>query len=291
MENITLEEFLIKNTNINKEFIRDFFSIQKDEQYNKYKPFIIDLDIITYWLNSRKDVLKNTLKHTYIKNIDYILLQVNLKQDNHGGNNKELILLTSECFKNLCMVSKTKNSKMVRSYYIELEKLIDKYKDVIINTMKNEIKSKNRQIEVLLNDLKKNDLPNGNHVYIFKEIDEFNITYYRIGQTKSLKKRFSNHNSSSIHKKELLFKIKTNDKKYLENCLLTLLDKYRYNKEKDFFKTTISKIEKAIKLCSDAIINFNCFKCNNNNDKEKFNDHLLNYHLYPRKKLLFKLDL
>jgi len=77
MENITLEEFLIKNTDINKAFICDFFCIQKDEQYNKYKPFTIDLDIINYWLNSRKGVLKSTLKNTYIENIDYILLQVN----------------------------------------------------------------------------------------------------------------------------------------------------------------------------------------------------------------------
>jgi phage anti-repressor protein len=294
MENITLEEFLIENTNINKEFIRDFFGIQKDEKYNEYKPFTIDLDIVTYWLKSTKGVLKSTLKHTYIKNLDYILLEDNLKQDNdtHGGHNKELILLTSECFKNLCMASRTKNSKLVRSYYIELEKLVDKYKDVIIKTMKKEIKTKNRQIEVLLNDLKNDDLPDGDHVYIFKEKDEFGITYYRIGQTKNLKKRFSTHNSSSVHKKELLFKIKTNDKEYLESCLLTLLDKYRYKNEKDFFKTTISKIEKAIKMCNEAIIEFDCFECDNdNNDKETFNEHLLNYHLHPREKFLFKLDI
>jgi predicted GIY-YIG superfamily endonuclease len=163
-----------------------------------------------------------------------------------------------------------------------------------------ELKLKDRKIEVLLNDLKDEDLPNGNHVYIFKERDEFGITYYRIGQTKDLKKRFSTHNSSSVHKKELLFKIKTVNKTYLEDCLLTLLKEYRYKKQKDFFKTTISKITDAIKICKDCITKFTCYECvsnndlsggNNNNNKETFNEHLINYHLHPKTKFLFKLDI
>jgi phage anti-repressor protein len=41
-------------------------------------------------------------------------------------------MLTPDCMKRLCMVSKTKKAEEVRSYFIELEKHINQYKDVII---------------------------------------------------------------------------------------------------------------------------------------------------------------
>jgi hypothetical protein len=63
-----LENFLIKESKINKEFIKDFFGIQKNMLYEKYKPFIIDLDDIAYWLDARKDSLKDTLSKNYLYN-------------------------------------------------------------------------------------------------------------------------------------------------------------------------------------------------------------------------------
>ena len=59
----------------------------------------------------------------------------NRPQVKHGGQNKEIILLTSDCFKLLCLRSKTKKAELVRKYYIELEKLIDEYKDIIPSTL------------------------------------------------------------------------------------------------------------------------------------------------------------
>jgi len=136
MNNLTLEEFLLNNSSINKEFIRDFFGVQNNKEYIIHKPFTIDLDTVVYWLNSRKDILKDTLIKSYKINIDYILLPVNPEQkndvENRGGYNKQIILLTSECFKRLCMLSRTENAEQVRQYYLELEKLVDKYKDYII---------------------------------------------------------------------------------------------------------------------------------------------------------------
>lgn len=39
----------------------------------------------------------------------------------------------------LCIRSKTKKANNVRQYYIDLEKLIDKYKDIIINNQTKKI--------------------------------------------------------------------------------------------------------------------------------------------------------
>lgn len=56
-----LENFLINNSNINKKFIIDFFGFQKKKLYEEYKPFIIDLSDIAYWLDTRKSDLKSLL--------------------------------------------------------------------------------------------------------------------------------------------------------------------------------------------------------------------------------------
>jgi len=264
-----LEKFLIKESKINKDFIKDFFGIQKNKVYEKYKPFTIDLDDIAYWLDAKKGNLKDTLIKNYLNNIDYIiesydddggnfLLLPNQKQKIHGnasnkndqgGHNKELILLTSECFKMLCMRSKTKKANKVRQYYIDLEKLIDQYKDLIIN-------QQTKKIEILENDLKKEVLPKDGYCYIYLEKDELGIEYYRLGQSGNLQKRFHNHNSSSAHKKIIAFKIKTNNIIHFESCLRGVMFDYRYKNDKDYYKLPIDKIKDAIKKCKNIVKEF-----------------------------------
>ena len=119
--------------------------------------------------------------------------------ENRGGHNKKSILLTVDCFKILCMRSNTKKANKVRQYYIDLEKLIDQYKDLIIN-------QQNKKIEILENDLKKEILPNEGFCYIYLEKDELGVEYYRLGQTGNLQKRFHNHDS--LYKKSKIFYIK-----------------------------------------------------------------------------------
>jgi hypothetical protein len=46
MKEISLEDFLLSHSSINQHFIYDFFTIQKIGKNNKYKPFIIDLELI-----------------------------------------------------------------------------------------------------------------------------------------------------------------------------------------------------------------------------------------------------
>ena len=46
--------------------------------------------------------------------------------------NKETIIITSDTFKMLYTRFNTKKADKVREYYLNLEKLIDEYKDIII---------------------------------------------------------------------------------------------------------------------------------------------------------------
>ena len=245
-----LEKFLIAESKIDKKFIIDFFGFQKKILYKSYEPFTIDLDDIAYWLDAVKGNLKTTLVDGYSKISDYKIIKKTASgqpETVNGGQNKELILVTPDCFKMLCMRSNTKKSKQVQKYYIELEKLLDKYKNVIIE-------QQNKKIKILENDLKKQDYPKEGRCYIFEEIDELGDKYYRIGQSDNLKNRMSTHNSSSSHNKIIVFEIKTKDIYHYEKCLRSTL--YRYKYKNDFFKASLSLIKKSVKNCSYVVKTF-----------------------------------
>ena len=67
-------------------------------------------------------------------------MQPEIETNKHGGHNKEIILITEDCFKSMCMRSKTQNAEKIRYYYITLEKLVETYKDDIINNQQKYIK-------------------------------------------------------------------------------------------------------------------------------------------------------
>ena len=100
--------------------------------------FKMDLDIVTKWLEARNDSLKETLVKSYTENIDYTINQIINKSRRGKPTNK--IMITNDCFKRLCMLSISTKAEIVRSYFISLEKLIDKYKDHITHSV--EVKRK-----------------------------------------------------------------------------------------------------------------------------------------------------
>ena len=132
---MNLADFLKKYSNISNKFIDDFFGLY---DVNNKNIFIIDLENVVKWLNTKKGKIKETLINSYKINIDYIINKI----DNNGkrGAPKEQILLSIQCFKLICMQSKTEKSLEVRKYFLSLEELIDKYKDYIIEGLNDKIK-------------------------------------------------------------------------------------------------------------------------------------------------------
>ena len=77
MSKITLEDFLLTHSKIDKLFIYDFFMIQKIGKNSVHKPFIMDLDLVAKWLDTKKEDIKDTLIKSYIKDIDYMIIRPN----------------------------------------------------------------------------------------------------------------------------------------------------------------------------------------------------------------------
>jgi phage anti-repressor protein len=131
---MNLTNFLKIYSKVSNKFIDDFFSLY---DLNNKNVFIINLENIAKWLNTKKGKIKETLENSYKIKIDYIINK--LEKTGLKGAPKEEILLTVKCFKLLCMQSRTHKAIEVREYFYSLEELIDKYKNYIIEGLKDKI--------------------------------------------------------------------------------------------------------------------------------------------------------
>ena len=115
-----IKNFLKKFTNVSNSFIDDFFSINNYTDFSNN--FIINLDIVSKWLEVHKGNIKNTLIKSYKKNIDYTIEKIKkVKGSGSGATLKEKILLTPNCFKKICQLTKSKKGNEVREYFIKVE--------------------------------------------------------------------------------------------------------------------------------------------------------------------------
>ena len=236
-----LVEFLKKYSTINNEFIEDFLKIYNIIDRNK---FIENLDVISKWLKPTRKGLLKTLRESYKKNIEYVIKPLTYKK--HGGNNKHEIYMTPDAFKRLCMLSRTKNAEEVRTYFIMLERLVDKYKQDIVDGMQKRIEQ-----------LERNQAPKSNPkkgvIYIFKADENFN-DIVKIGKTGDLKKRMKSHNSSHKDDLEVLFYFETDDIDKVESCVKSILKDARYRQYKEVYKMSVSLIKELIDSCDSMIL-------------------------------------
>ena len=231
----SLQSYLKKFSVVSTKFIDDFFSLY---QYNtKDTEFVIDLDILVKWLGSAKSTITATLRNTYTKNIDYT---ETIDRTGANGRPASKIMLTPDCMKRVCMVSRTKKAEDVRSYFIELEKHIDQYKDVIIERY---VKNHTPQ---------QTDITGG-VIYVLNT--DLNLPgVYKIGKTADFKSRLKTHQSSHVDNIKVVKVYKTTDIDNVEQCLKQYLKQKQFKKYKEFYQVDIDDISKLLKICNNATL-------------------------------------
>lgn len=132
--------------------------------YDEENDFVIDLNQVWPWLGfTRKDHAKHLLEKEFEKDVDFVidfapvLSGAKNQTENRGGHNKERILLTVDCFKVFCMTAKKPKAKLIRRYYVKLEKLIQQIIKKQSNEMKNLLclkETENQQLQQELEETK-----------------------------------------------------------------------------------------------------------------------------------------
>ena len=231
-------KFLKKYSLINEKFIDDFYSFYNEGQ-NEYD-FTINLDNIAFWLEIRKDNLKRLLESNFIKNQDYIEKKPDTKLSGTGTNNIKIIMLTYTCAKLLCMISKCEKANLIRNYYIELEKLLIKHKDDIVENLNRQlgIKDKNKTI---INQNKKSGL-----IYILKVEEEI----HKLGKSIDLQNRMKAYNVGRISELPIVFVYKTDNIDEIEKCIKDNLKQYQFKNKTELFKIDLDFIKDTIEYCT-----------------------------------------
>ena len=232
-----ITDFLKRFSLIDNKFIDDFYSFY-DEGKHEYD-FTISLELISKWLNVRKDHLKTLLISNFVKNTDYIEIKESGKKGT-GINNKIHVMLTYTCSKLLCMISKSEKANLIRNYYIDLEKIIITYKDNIVNDLHNQLGVKQTNIEIIEN----ND--NEGLMYILKVDDE----HRKIGTTRMLKSRMKQYNVGRISELPIVFVYKTDNIDELEKCIKNNLKQYQLKNKTELFKIDLDFIKDTIGYCT-----------------------------------------
>lgn len=246
--------FLKKYSLIDNQFIDDFYSFY-DEGKNEYD-FTINLELIANWLTVRKDVLKKLLVSNFIKNTDYIETK-ETGQKGRGVNNTIHVLLTYNCAKLLCMISKCEKASLIRNFYIELEKLIITYKDNIVNDLNNQLEINNSNKKIIESNNKEG------LIYVLKVDDETK----KIGNTTDIKKRMNLYKVGKIHELPIVLVFKSKNIMEVEKCIKKNLSAYRVKKNKN---NELFKID-------DDFIKETIIYCNKTSTKVKENKKLINF--------------
>ena len=257
------KSFILKYSFINSKFINDFYNIIKEDYIERSNEFLIDSEILRFWLKiSSRQKFNSTIKKNYKKNSDYIIKKYK-KTDGSGGHNLEIITLTPETSKKICLSTKSKMGPLVQQYFIDVEIALYKYKNYIIEGM-------DKKIEQLENNQKPKINPTKKIIYVFRALNT-DLTLYKIGKTINSKTRFSKHNSPMANDLEILFQYETENIDQVESCVKSLMKKAQYRKYKEIYRINLDILKKTIENC-DAKINEINNLVNKNNKKQKGGD-------------------
>ena len=283
---MNFESFINKYSFVNSKFVKDFYNIIKEDYIERYNEFLIDSETLRKWLEIvNRRVFKDTLIRSYKKNIDYTIKKEK-KSEGSGGQNYEVIMITPNAAKKICLSTNSKMGKPVQQYFLDLEVALYKYKNYIIDGM-------NKKIEQLENNQKVKINPGKKIIYVFRALNT-DLTLYKLGKTINSKTRFSNHNSPLANDLQVLFQYETDNIDQVESCVKAFMKKAQYRKYKEIYQVDLDIIKKTIDHCDVEINEINTeIERRNKKEKQKggkiinkINDNEILYLLIPSNKLI-----
>lgn len=254
MKKLTKAELIKVFTKIPNDFVDDFYETLKGSAIDD---FPIDLDLVCKWLKVQKISIRRTLVTSYKKGTDYTenILPKEQRHQGRGGSNNLQIMMTIDCFKRLCMRSKTKVSELVRSYFIELDDFITHYSDQISDGIMNDI-------ENVAKNAKNNPKDGPGYIYVIRVAKGL----IKLGYAKDLLKRLSVYNTGRVDDVEMLYAFRTESRKQVEGCIKGLLEAKRFRKHREIYEADLDVIKKLINGCDKMSLEILGKKTNSNQD-------------------------
>ena len=227
-----------------------------DIENNIWFKFLSIAKLLKY--KSSKDALRDLV------NRDNKLLLKNIKLLIKVKEHPNTVYINEKGIYNFLMKSRMTSAKEFQYWLInDVLPNLRKYGKYEMNKkIKQKLKNLNKKIIKLekdniklKKDMTKNKYPKGTHIYIIED----NMKY-KIGYTDNLQKRLQVYNTGKSDKVEYAYYKKSKCGKEVETCLKSMLNKYLYKKNKEFYDCDIDIIIKKILTCTKYEK-----KCINNN--------------------------
>jgi phage anti-repressor protein len=142
----------------------------------------------------------------------------------------------------ICQSTQSKKGKEVRKYFIEVEKLLNKYKSYVIEGLENKISKLEKSRKPKIN-------PKKGIIYVFRTPDTPENNLYKIGRTINLKKRLQSHSSGLSENINMIFFQEVDDIVKIEKCAKEVMKKYKFRKYKEVYQVNIDIIKYIIENC------------------------------------------
>ena len=283
-ENIFYDDklLILIKTNFNKDDMELFDLNYKFYIANKNNidDFIVNFNEVYKWIGfTRKDNAKTLLvsknkekKSLFEINKDYIIKMNTLIAPvttgaikSKGGENKEIILLTINCFKKFCLKASTEKADKIYDYYIKMEDIITKYienkhNEILYETNQNleefennkmlledtltKLHLKNQEIFTFKN-RKYEEIQKTKNVYIFS-CDKHNI--YKIGKSKDVEQRKKQLQTANVDTIIIHHTRPTSDDHLLELIIHSILDQYRCKSNGEHFTANLDYMKMVIDM-------------------------------------------
>jgi hypothetical protein len=203
---------------------------------------VVDLDIVAGWLHVPKAELAKTVRHSYKKDIDYIISKAPNPNRTKYGNNYKRVLLTPDCFKMLCMGSRSKNAIDVKKYFLQLEAMIFKYHRQFMAGVTQDVV----KLENALKPKRQED--HAGYIYVLSA-SNVNMSVFKIGRTKDFFKRLSTYQTGKLEDINVVYRFKTDKLKAMEDCVKLALKERKYRKYKELYEADVDMIRDVIGMC------------------------------------------
>jgi prophage antirepressor-like protein len=216
-----------------------------DIENNIWFKFLNIAKLLNY--KSSKDALRDLVtkkNKSLLKNIKILI-----KVKEHPNT----VYINEKGIYNFLMKSRMESAKEFQEWLINevLPNLRKHGKYELNKKIKQKLKNLNKKIKKLekdniklKKDMTKNKYPKGTHVYIIEDNEK-----YKIGYTDDLLKRIQSYNTGRSDKVDYVYYKKTKCGKEVETCLKSMLNKYIYKSNKEFYVCDIDIIIKKILKC------------------------------------------
>ncbi len=248
--------FLKKYSPVENAFVDDFFShvdpSSPDDDHT------VDLEFVASWLGVRKGNLLKTLRASYTLGADYTVSKPLTSPKGRGMSTRRLVMLTADCFKTLCMQSRSPQADRVRAYFIAVEKTLFRYRSEIIDGMQRRIEQLERNQRPLDPSLKRTGV-----VYVLRAGERVTAAglwrlpdlaeRVKLGYTGNFATRMRSHGSARADALEVLYMYKTNNMVAVEACAKGALKGRQYRKHKEIYEARLDVIKDVIESCGRLV--------------------------------------